>query len=131
MPDKLIILYVDDDPDIRSIATMSLELDPDITVYSAPSAVGAVALLEKRPWKPDAIMLDVMMPGMDGLTLAAEIRRMPELENVPLLFITARAREPDLDRFRGLGVAGVITKPFDPIELAASVRAAIAQARLG
>lgn len=122
MKEDLTVLYVDDDPDIRSIATMSLQLDPAISVHAAASGEEALALLATADWRPDAILLDVMMPGIDGVALAAAIRQMPGLDGTPLLFMTARARESDIARYRSIGAVSVITKPFDPLRLAEEIR---------
>jgi DNA-binding response OmpR family regulator len=112
------ILYVDDEPDIREVASLSLGLDPDFEVRDC--AGGAEALEAMRDWRPDLIMLDVMMPGMDGPTTFERLRDIDEV--VPIVFITARTQERDVARLRGLGAAGVIEKPFDPMTLASEVR---------
>ena len=109
------VLYVDDEHDIRTIAMMSLGLDPGMEVRSAASGTEALALL------------DVMMPGMDGPALLTEIRARPDIAVLPVIFMTARARQSDIDAYRALGASGVIIKPFDPIELAKQVRALIGQ----
>ncbi|TVV73792.1 response regulator [Sphingomonas solaris] len=127
MTTPLTVLYVDDDDDIRSIATMSLELDPDMTVAAAASGAEALALLEDESLRPDVILLDVMMPEMDGPTLARHLCVMPRLRGVPLLFMTARARQADIAGYYALGAAAVISKPFDPLGLAAEIRAVLAR----
>jgi CheY-like chemotaxis protein len=119
------ILCVDDEHDIRTIATMSLGLDPAMEVRSAGSGAEALAMLEAGDWRPDVALLDVMMPGMDGPTLLTEIRARPAIADLPVIFMTARARQSDVDAYRALGANGVIVKPFDPIELAKQVRALI------
>ncbi|WP_454885509.1 response regulator [Sphingomonas oryzagri] len=119
------ILCVDDDHDIRTIALMSLGLDPGMEVCSAASGAEALALLDAGDWRPDVALLDVMMPGMDGPTLLAQIRARPEISALPVIFMTARARQSDVDAYCALGANGVIVKPFDPIELARQVRALI------
>ncbi len=129
MSARLTLLYVDDDPDIREVATMSLELDPGITVLSAGSGEEALQLLAAADWLPDAILLDVMMAGMDGPALAARIRSQARFATVPLLFMTARARPSDMAEYHALGAAGVIPKPFDPMRLAGEIRDLVAAAR--
>jgi CheY-like chemotaxis protein len=129
MTRSLEILCVDDDPDIRTIAAMALGLDPAMTVRSAGSGPEAVALLQDmrtaRHRPPDAILLDVMMPGMDGPATLSAIRALGGYAGVPIIFMTARARKPDLDGYAALGADGVIVKPFDPLHLADDVRALI------
>jgi DNA-binding response OmpR family regulator len=120
------ILYVDDDPDIRTIVEMSLSLDPDIEVHAFGSGAAALAAIDRDSWRPTAIILDYMMPEMDGVTLLAALRRHPDYAQTPVVFMTARGNDtigPDLIQH---AVAGVILKPFDPIELVGTVRALIA-----
>ena len=119
----LCILYVDDDPDIRRIALMSLRLDKAIDSRAAASANEALELLGSGEWHPDAVLLDVMMPCMTGPELNALIRADDRLAGIAVIFVTARARDTDLDAYRAGGAAGVIVKPFDPIGLAGRVRA--------
>ncbi len=114
------ILYVDDEPDIREVACLSLGLDPEFDVRECAS--GPEALDAARRWRPHLIMLDVMMPGMDGPTTFEKLREIPEAAATPILFITARTQERDVARLRALGAAGVIHKPFDPMALASEVR---------
>jgi two-component system, OmpR family, response regulator len=124
------LLFVDDDPDIRAIATLSLGLDPGFDVRSAGSGEEALAVLDKAgAWRPDGVLLDVMMPGMAGTELAKAIRARPGLESVTLVFMTASAREAEVERYLSLGAACVIAKPFDPLTLASEVRAQVDAAR--
>jgi two-component system OmpR family response regulator len=116
------LLYVDDDDDIREVAELSLQMDADIDVRSASSGAKAIAMLAQRDWRPDALLLDVMMPEMDGPAVLAAIRAQAEFSEVPAIFITARVLPGDVERLRGLGAVGVIPKPFDPLRLAADVR---------
>ena len=120
MTQGLKILYVDDEDDIREIAVMSLELDPDIQVQT--SDCGSAALLKAQDWLPDLILLDVMMPGMDGPETLARLRQDPATSAVPVVFITARTQPEDIEKFMALGAAGVISKPFDPMSLASDAR---------
>ena len=114
------VLHVDDEPDIREVVEMSLALDPNLAVQSCAS--GAEALSKVGEWPPDLILLDVMMPVMDGPTTLARLRETPEAADIPVVFMTARAQTRELEHFRSLGAAGVIAKPFDPMTLAVSVR---------
>jgi len=102
------------------VVEMSLALDPNLAVQSCAS--GAEALSKVGEWPPDLILLDVMMPVMDGPTTLARLRETPEAADIPVVFMTARAQTRELEHFRSLGAAGVIAKPFDPMTLAVSVR---------
>jgi len=117
------ILHVDDEPDIREVVEMSLGLDKAFTTRNCGS--GQEALAVAAEWKPDFILLDVMMPGMDGPATLAQLRGDAKTANIPVIFMTARAQAREVDRFRALGAVGVIAKPFDPMTLAASVRSYI------
>jgi two-component system OmpR family response regulator len=114
------VLHVDDEPDIREVVELSLGLDPEFTVKSCSS--GGDALVAAADWSPDLILLDVMMPEMDGPTTLARLRENPSTNEIPVVFMTARAQPRELKQFRDLGAAGVISKPFDPLTLAATVR---------
>jgi len=118
------ILYVDDEADIRDIAAMSLELDPGFEVRTASS--GVEALPAAAEWKPHLILLDVMMPVMDGPTTFARLREQPETMDIPVVFITARTQAHEVEGFKALGAKGVIAKPFDPMSLAPTVRGYLA-----
>lgn len=122
------VLYVDDEPDIREVATLSLEIDPDVQVTSFDSGPAALAALDGG-LTPDAILLDVMMPGMDGPATLAAIRERRRLSQTPVIFITARAQTREQETFRALGAVGVITKPFDPMTLAGDLRRLLGRAR--
>jgi len=118
------VLYIDDEADIREVATMALELDPSIEVRSESS--GAAGLAAAASWRPDAILLDVMMPLMDGPTTLVHLRLHAATRNVPVIFITARAQSKEIEEFIKQGALAVITKPFDPMTLAAQLRGKIA-----
>ena len=129
MSDELRVLYADDEPDIREVASIALELDGGIELRSVGSGVEALSALERSDWRPHVVLLDVMMPGMDGPAVLAEMRMRPALADLPVIFITARAQTQEQQRFIGLGAIGVITKPFDPMTLARELRAIAARAR--
>src|SRR6202051_527168 len=114
------ILHVDDEPDIREVVELSLGLDPDFTVRSCGS--GKEALAVAAEWQPDFILLDVMMPVMDGPATLVQLQENARTASIPVIFMTARAQAREVDRFRSLGAVGVIPKPFDPMTLAAAVR---------
>jgi two-component system OmpR family response regulator len=115
------LLYVDDDADIREIVEMSLGLDGSVTVNS--SAGGEHALDTMRRQRPDLVVLDVMMPGMDGPAILQRMRADPVLQHIPVIFMTAKANPQEVARFRGLSAIGVIAKPFDPMALGSQVKA--------
>ena len=114
------ILYVDDESDIREVAAMALELEPGFTVRTGSSGAEAVALAKE--WRPDLVMLDVMMPGMDGPTTLQTLRSDPFTADIPVIFITARTQAKEVEGFRALGAIGVLAKPFDPMRLASEVQ---------
>lgn len=114
------ILHVDDEPDIREVVEMSLGLDPEFSVRSCDS--GEAALAVATQWQPNIILLDVMMPAMDGPQTLAHLKQNPHTSAIPVVFMTARAQTRELDHLRSLGAVGVIAKPFDPMTLAYSMR---------
>lgn len=115
------VLHVEDEPDIREVVKFSLALDPEITVKSCDS--GTDALAEAANWSPDVILMDVVMPVMDGPEVLTHLREDARTARIPVVFMTARAQSSDVDHFLSLGAAGVVPKPFDPLTLAKSVRA--------
>lgn len=114
------ILYVDDEADIREVAQMALELDPEFEVRACAS--GAEGLAAAAAWQPDLILLDVMMPVMDGPTVLQHLREAPATAAIPVVFITARTQAKEVDALRELGARGVLAKPFDPMALAGQAR---------
>ena len=115
------ILYVDDEADIREVAQMALELDPDLEVRT--SASGRDGIAEATAWRPDLILLDVMMPEMDGPTVLRHLKERPETASIPVVFITARTQAQEVAALQALGARGVLAKPFDPMALADQARA--------
>jgi CheY-like chemotaxis protein len=122
------ILHVDDEPDIREIVDMSLGMNADFEVRACAS--GAEAITTAVEWSPLLVMLDVMMPGMDGPTTLAHLRKDLRTADIPVLFMTARAQAREVERFIALGAQGVISKPFDPMTLAFLVRSHVHAMRL-
>jgi CheY-like chemotaxis protein len=114
------ILHVDDEPDIREIVDMSLALNPEFEVRACAS--GAEAVTAAAEWSPEIILLDVMMPGMDGPATLIQLRKNSQTSDIPVLFMTARAQTREIEHFIALGAQGVIAKPFDPMTLAPLVR---------
>ncbi|MBY0432018.1 MAG: response regulator [Rhodospirillales bacterium] len=118
---SLRILYAEDDADIQAIARFALEELGGFTIRTCQS--GRAALAEAPDFRPDLVLLDVMMPEMDGPATLAALRALPGMETVPVAFMTAKAQTHEMARYRALGIAAVITKPFDPMTLADQVRA--------
>ncbi|HEY5381609.1 MAG TPA: response regulator [Acidobacteriaceae bacterium] len=110
------ILIIDDEDDIREVAALSLESVAGWQVFTASS--GADGIRTAHAERPDAILMDVMMPAMDGPTTFREMQRQPEIANIPVVLLTAKVQGVDQRRFAGLGVAGILFKPFDPLTLA-------------
>jgi CheY-like chemotaxis protein len=123
------ILYVDDEPDIQEIVGMALELMGDAEIRTCGSGREALALAEA--FKPDLIMLDVMMPEMDGPATLDALKRNPDFAATPIVFVTAKANTRELQRFIELGAVDVIAKPLDPMKLGDQVRAIWARAHGG
>jgi two-component system OmpR family response regulator len=122
------ILHVDDEPDIREIVGMALGLNADFEVRACANGPDAIATAAE--WSPSLILLDVMMPGMDGPTTLAHLRQDPRTAGIPILFMTARAQAREVQNFIALGAQGAISKPFDPMTLAFTVRSHLAAIRL-
>ena len=116
------LLHVDDNDDILEIAKMAFEISDDIEVIQCIS--GHDALRVAYEFIPDLFLLDVIMPGMSGPQTLEKLREIPSLENVPVIFMTARVSTIDQDFF-GLGVIDVISKPFDPLTLSARIKSAL------
>ena len=114
------ISYVEDDEDIQRIVRMSLERVGKMTV----DVVGdpTLAIEAMTSFKPDLVMLDWMMPKMDGPTLFREMKQHPETRNLPVVFITAKASARDLESLMAMGAAGTISKPFSPKDLPEQLR---------
>lgn len=113
------ILFVDDDPDILTIIKFCFESYPDIEVKFTTS--GEEAIREAFIFKPDLILVDVMMPKMDGISVLKVWRLLPSLNQIPFIFITAKVQKEEIDSYLKMGVLDVIIKPFDPITLISSI----------
>jgi len=114
------ILYVEDEPDIQAVARIALETVGGFTVKICSS--GEEALQAATGFAPDLILLDVMMPGMDGPTTLHALRKLPELETTPAVFMTAKVQPQEVEHFKSSGALDVIAKPFDPMELSAQIK---------
>jgi CheY-like chemotaxis protein len=111
---------VEDDPDIQAVAKLALEALGNFTVALCSSGPAAVA--EAPVFLPDLIVLDVMMPGMDGLATLNALRAQPRLADVPVVFMTAKVQAREVAQYQALGALDVISKPFDPMTLSATIR---------
>lgn len=109
------VLYVDDEADIREVVELSLGLVEGLRIHTCDS--GESALRELATIQPDIVLLDVMMPGIDGPTTLTRMRALPQFSHIPVIFMTAKAMPPEVARFRELGAVAVIAKPFDPMTL--------------
>lgn len=117
------ILIVDDDKNIRNILEIALE--EEWMVVAASSGEEALELAANE--QPDLILLDRMMPGMDGLTTLKELRLRSATQSVPVIFLTARVQTQDLEDYSGDGVLGLLSKPFDPVTLTDEINELIAK----
>lgn len=110
------VMMIEDDADIREVAKMSLQMVGGLQVESSHS--GEQALEKLKTTVPDLILLDVMMPGLDGPTTLQKIRQIAGLESTPVVFMTAKVMQSEMEHYRSLGAVDVIAKPFDPMTLA-------------
>ncbi|HEY3929824.1 MAG TPA: response regulator [Candidatus Koribacter sp.] len=117
------ILIVDDEDDIREVAALSLETVAGYQVLSARSGRDALGIAAAE--HPDAILLDVMMPDMDGPTTLQKLQAQASTADIPVVFLTAKVQPSERARFASLGAAAVLPKPFDPLTLAAELAAAL------
>jgi CheY-like chemotaxis protein len=119
-PRRLTILVVDDDPDIRRMAALSLERIGGFRVQVASSGDEALALVAQE--KPDAVLLDVTMPGRDGPATLQALRALPAGRSVPVVFFTATSSDAESARLCALGAVGIVPKPFDVGDLPRRMR---------
>lgn len=122
MPAKLErIMLVEDDHDIRTIAEMALQMVGGYTVRACDGGEAGLAAVEE--FKPQLIVLDVMMPGMDGPTTLGRLRALPAAASVPVVFLTAKVQPEEVAALRALGAVNVVAKPFDPMTLGTTLAA--------
>lgn len=114
------VMLVDDEVDIRTIGEMALESVGQWQVVAAASGEEALELAARE--RPDVILLDVMMPKMDGPTTFARLREQPDTADTPVIFMTAKVQKQEVARYLDLGASGVIAKPFDPMTLPDEIR---------
>lgn len=115
------VLIIDDEDDIRRVARLSLAGVGGMEVVEAGS--GADGVLKAAAEKPDAVLLDMMMPVMDGPATLVALRGDPRTAAIPVVFLTAKALSAEVERLKALGARGVLTKPFDPMRLSSELRA--------
>jgi len=117
------ILIIDDEDDIREVASLSLEAIAGWQITTASSGAQGIELAIEQ--QPDAILMDVMMPGADGPTIFRQMQQNPTIAHIPVILLTAKVQGVDKRRFADLGVAAVLFKPFDPLTLAGQITAAL------
>jgi two-component system, OmpR family, response regulator len=115
------VLYVEDEANIRAVGVFSLEEVGGFIVEPAES--GQEALKKAGSFEPDLILLDVMMPGMDGIATFKALRARVDTSQVPVIFMTAKVQPHEVQGYKDLGAIAVIAKPFDPVTLPDEVRA--------
>lgn len=115
------ILYVEDDPDIHAVAHIALEAVGGFTLHGCNSGRKAIEAMAAG-FPADVMLLDVMMPEMDGPTTLARLRELPVAASIPVIFMTAKVQAAEIASYKSLGALGVIAKPFDPMKLAQQVR---------
>jgi len=121
------VMLVDDDPDIRFIAELSLSRIGGWEVVLASSGPEALVALERE--QPDVLLLDMVMPGMDGAAVMRALQQDEALRGLPVIFLTGKAQDHELAQYLALGAAGLIEKPFDPMTLPALVTEIVAGRR--
>lgn len=114
------ILYAEDEPDIQAVAKVALEMVGGFNVLICDS--GADALTQVTGFAPDLILLDVMMPGMDGPSTLQKLRANPATAAIPVIFLTAKVRTAEVLQYQKMGALNAIAKPFDPMTLANDIR---------
>lgn len=114
------IIMIEDEPDIQTIAKMALETVGGFSVETFNSGEEAVQNIQGK--NPDLILLDVMMPGLDGPSTLTELRKMPDFANTPIIFMTAKVQPQEVQQYKDLGAVDVISKPFDPMALSQNVK---------
>lgn len=117
------ILIIDDEEDIRDIARFALGQIGKMNVVEAETGDQGIQMAATE--RPDVILMDVLMPGMDGPAALAELRKNPATAEIPIIFLTARSAKSEIDHLKSIGADGVLNKPFDPITLADEVEAVL------
>ncbi len=117
------VLIIDDEDDIREVAALSLEATAGWKILTASSGSEGIEVAVAH--QPDAILMDVMMPGVDGPTTYRIMKENPAISHIPVLLLTAKVQGVDKRRFADLGVAAILFKPFDPLTLAEQIAEAL------
>lgn len=117
------LLCADDEPDIRTILELALSLEPSIEAEVLPSGVALLARVNEA--RPDAILLDAMMPDLDGYETCRRLKADPDTAEIPVVFLTARAQRGEQDVALEVGAVACLTKPFDPLTLAGELLVAL------
>jgi len=120
MPNLEKVLLVEDDLDIQIIGRLALETVGGLTLEACSSGQDCIQVAPQ--FRPDLILLDVMMPGMDGPTTLTALKADPELASIPVVFMTAKVQTHEVESYKSMGAIGVIAKPFDPMTLATQVQ---------
>ena len=113
-------MLVEDEPDIQAVARLTLESVGGFTVEVCSS--GKEAIERAAKFAPDLILLDFMMPGMDGFSVIKALREIPQTAKTPVIFMTAKVQSHEVDHYKKQGAIGVIPKPFDPITLSETIK---------
>lgn len=117
------VLYVEDEPDIQAVARVALEAVGGFEVQIYNSGSDAMDHLDEiKSFNPDVILLDVMMPGMDGPSTLEALRKVPDFVDTPVIFMTAKAQPHEVADFKAMGALDVIPKPFDPMGLSQLIK---------
>ncbi|GAA0546457.1 MULTISPECIES: response regulator [Rheinheimera] len=114
------IMHVEDDPSIQQVAKIALEAVGGFTVHTCSS--GQQALDDYQAFTPQLILMDVMMPGMDGPTTLQQLQQKYDLSGIPTVFMTAKVQSNEVSSYKALGAADVVVKPFDPMTLSEQIR---------
>ena len=114
------ILYVEDQKDIQMIAKAALETIGEYELMICSSGIEALAQIVE--FKPDLLLLDVMMPGMDGPATLKEIKKRDDVKNIPVIFMTAKVLPSEIDQLMSMGAISIVPKPFDPVTLANNIQ---------
>ncbi len=114
------ILYAEDEADVREVTTLTLEMVGGFTVLACND--GLDLLEQVKPFAPDLILLDVMMPRLDGPNTLERLHADPTTAAIPVIFLTAKIMQEELDHYKAIGAIGVISKPFDPMTLVDQIK---------
>jgi CheY-like chemotaxis protein len=117
------VLIVDDEEDVRAIAQMGLEMATDWNILCASSGEEALAIAATK--QPDIILLDMMMPDMDGRTTLQKLKANPTTQQIPVILVTAKIQQSEQESFADMDVAAVLAKPFRPLKLADQINAVL------